>query len=134
MRSEFWLHVVRPWYMPANQQMFLWVRPLVVGYRAARVGNKPLCQQDLAPRQSLQPISLSAEKGFWQVQIKEDDAKDLPRGTRITLHLKEDAKDLADAQKLSNLIKQYSEFIQFPIKLWQSKTEYDQVRQKQWCP
>ena len=62
------------------------------------------------------------------MQIKEDDAKDLPRGTRITLHLKEDAKDLADAQKLSNLIKQYSEFIQFPIKLWQSKTEYDQVR------
>ena len=65
------------------------------------------------------------------MQIKEDDAKDLPRGTRITLHLKEDAKDLADAQKLSNLIKQYSEFIQFPIKLWQSKTEYDQVRP---CP
>ena len=48
----------------------------------------------------------SAEQGFWHVQIKEDDAKDLPRGTRITLHLKEDAKDLADAQKLSNLIKQ----------------------------
>ena len=65
------------------------------------------------------------------MQIKEDNAKDLPRGTRITLHLKEDARDLADAQKLSSLIKQYSEFIQFPIKLWQSKTEYDQVRA---CP
>ena len=62
------------------------------------------------------------------MQVREDDASDLKRGTRITLHLKQDAKDLADAQKLGALIKQYSEFIQFPIKLWASKTEYDQVR------
>ena len=69
-----------------------------------------------------------AEPAVAHVQVKEDDAADLQRGTRITLHLKEDAKDLADAQKLGALIKQYSEFIQFPIKLWASKTEYDQVR------
>ena len=61
--------------------------------------------------------------------MREDEAKDLPRGTRITLHLKGDATELADATKLGNLIKQYSEFIQFPIKLWSSKTEYEQV-----CP
>lgn len=61
------------------------------------------------------------------VQVREDDSNDLPRGTRITLHLKEDAKELADPTKLGSLIKQYSEFIQFPIKLWASKTEYDQV-------
>jgi heat shock protein beta len=59
--------------------------------------------------------------------VREDEARDLPRGTRITLHLKEDAKDLADPARLGVLIKQYSEFIQFPIKLWSSKTEYDQV-------
>lgn len=61
------------------------------------------------------------------MQVREDNASDLKRGTRITLHLKQDAKDLADAQKLGALIKQYSEFIQFPIKLWATKTEYDQV-------
>ena len=60
--------------------------------------------------------------------MREDAASDLKRGTRITLHLKPDAKDLADAQKLGALIKQYSEFIQFPIKLWSTKTEYDQAR------
>lgn len=60
--------------------------------------------------------------------MREDEAGDLKRGTRITLHLKPDAKDLADAEKLGALIKQYSEFIQFPIKLYASKTEYDQVR------
>ena len=60
--------------------------------------------------------------------MREDDARDLKRGTRITLHLKQDATDLADAEKLGALIKQYSEFIQFPIKLWASKTDYEQVQ------
>lgn len=64
---------------------------------------------------------------MWR-QVREDDSQDLPRGTRITLHLKEDAAELADDAKLGSLIKQYSEFIQFPIKLWSSKTEYEQVR------
>ena len=62
------------------------------------------------------------------MQVREDDAADLPRGTRITLHLKDDAAELADAGKLGSLVKQYSEFIQFPIKLWSSNTEYDQAR------
>jgi heat shock protein beta len=61
------------------------------------------------------------------VQVREDEGGDLKRGTRITLHLKEDAVELADAAKLGALIKQYSEFIQFPIKLWAPKTEYEQV-------
>ena len=60
-------------------------------------------------------------------QVREDEAGDLTRGTRITLHLKEDAAELADAAKLGSLIKQYSEFIQFPIRLWGPKTEFEQV-------
>ena len=36
----------------------------------------------------------------------------------MTLHLKEDAAEYADDKKLGALIKQYSEFIAFPIKLW----------------
>ena len=59
--------------------------------------------------------------------MREDEAGDLTRGTRITLHLKEDAAELADAAKLGSLIKQYSEFIQFPIRLWGPKTEFEQV-------
>ena len=51
----------------------------------------------------------------------------LVRGTRITLHLKEDSADLADSAKLGSLIKTYSEFIQFPISLWASKSVPKQV-------
>jgi heat shock protein beta len=39
------------------------------------------------------------------------------------LHLKEDAAEMADPVKLSRLIKQYSQFISFPIKLLSAKKE-----------
>ena len=63
----------------------------------------------------------------WLLQLKEDTGEKLSRGTRITLHLKEDAHDLADDKKLGSLIKQYSEFISFPIKLWSSSQDYKQA-------
>lgn len=34
---------------------------------------------------------------------------------------------MADYKKLQQLIKQYSEFIQFPISLWVMETDYDEV-------
>ena len=65
--------------------------------------------------------------GAHSYKLREDPSGDLQRGTRITLHLKEDAAELADTTKLSELIKQYSEFIAFPIKLWSSKQNPVQV-------
>merc|ERR1711881_194212 len=39
----------------------------------------------------------------------------LGRGTRVTLHLKEDAHDFLSEDKLKETSKKYSQFIQFPI-------------------
>merc|ERR1712222_260907 len=39
----------------------------------------------------------------------------LGRGTRVTLHLKEDAHDYLSEDKLKDTSKKYSQFIQFPI-------------------
>merc|ERR1719446_835925 len=39
----------------------------------------------------------------------------LGRGSRVTLHLKEDAHDLLNEEKLKELTKKFSQFIQFPI-------------------
>merc|ERR1712066_970569 len=39
----------------------------------------------------------------------------LGRGTRVTLHLKEDAHDYLSEEKLKESAKKYSQFIQFPI-------------------
>ena len=44
-------------------------------------------------------------------------AGDLPRGTKITLHLKEEAKEFAQAEALERIIKRYSNFVQFPLEL-----------------
>ena len=44
-------------------------------------------------------------------------AADLPRGTKITLELKDDAKDFAAASTIERIIKRYSSFVPFPIEL-----------------
>jgi len=52
----------------------------------------------------------------------------------VTVHVcrspspQEDAQELADPVRLARLIKQYSQFIQFPIKLWSARKEAKQVR------
>jgi heat shock protein beta len=45
----------------------------------------------------------------------------LGRGTRVTLYLKDDAAEYVEQDKIKNLVKKYSEFIGYPIKLYLSK-------------
>jgi molecular chaperone HtpG len=44
-----------------------------------------------------------------------ESTEDLKRGTTITIHLKDDAKEFADNYRLSGIVKKYSNFISFPI-------------------
>lgn len=44
-------------------------------------------------------------------------AQDLPRGTKITLELKDDAKDFAQGATIERIIQRYSSFVPFPIEL-----------------
>jgi molecular chaperone HtpG len=41
--------------------------------------------------------------------------EDTPRGTTITVHLKEDAKEFAEKDRITSIIKKHSNFISFPI-------------------
>ncbi|KDP36908.1 hypothetical protein JCGZ_08199 [Jatropha curcas] len=45
----------------------------------------------------------------------------LGRGTEIRLHLRDEAGEYLEENKLKDLVKKYSEFINFPIYLWASK-------------
>ncbi|KAL6460238.1 hypothetical protein MHYP_G00319970 [Metynnis hypsauchen] len=47
----------------------------------------------------------------------------LGRGTTITLVLKEEASDYLELETIKNLVRKYSQFINFPIYVWSSKTE-----------
>lgn len=48
-------------------------------------------------------------------------------GTKIVLHIKEDGEEYLESEKLSELLKRYSEFVTFPIELWTEKVHYDQA-------
>ncbi|GMJ02729.1 SHEPHERD, HEAT SHOCK PROTEIN 90.7, HEAT SHOCK PROTEIN 90-7 [Hibiscus trionum] len=45
----------------------------------------------------------------------------LGRGTEIRLHLRNEAQEYLEESKLKELVKKYSEFINFPIYIWASK-------------
>lgn len=59
--------------------------------------------------------------------VTKDDSEPLGRGTRITLHLKEDQMEYLEERKVKDLVKKHSEFIGFPIEMWVEKTEEKQV-------
>eukprot|EP00240_Pyramimonas_obovata_P002496 CAMPEP_0118938622 /NCGR_PEP_ID=MMETSP1169-20130426/26548_1 /TAXON_ID=36882 /ORGANISM="Pyramimonas obovata, Strain CCMP722" /LENGTH=779 /DNA_ID=CAMNT_0006882621 /DNA_START=12 /DNA_END=2351 /DNA_ORIENTATION=- len=51
----------------------------------------------------------------------------LERGTKIVLKLKEEAEEFGDNAKLETLVKTYSEFVNFPIKVWKVRQDPEQV-------
>jgi len=55
----------------------------------------------------------SADASF--TVVEDPRGNTLGRGTRVTLHLKEDAHDYLSEEKLKETSKKYSQFIQFPI-------------------
>ncbi|KAI8810160.1 Hsp90 protein-domain-containing protein [Cladochytrium replicatum] len=71
---------------------------------------------------------------IWQAESESDftiyedpRGNTLGRGTEITLHLKEDAVTYLEDSTLETLIKKYSEFINFEIYLWRTKTKTEEV-------
>jgi heat shock protein beta len=58
---------------------------------------------------------------------KDPEGNTIPRGTRITLHLKEDAEEYLSDTKLKELVAKYSQFINFPISVHSVKKEESEV-------
>lgn len=59
-----------------------------------------------------------------QFTIAEDPrGSTLKRGTTISLFMKEEAREYLEPTMLRNLVEKYSQFINFPIYIWESKTE-----------
>ncbi|GAB4825281.1 hypothetical protein Ancab_039304 [Ancistrocladus abbreviatus] len=62
-----------------------------------------------------------ANASTYTIREETDPEKILPRGTRITLFLKHDDKGFAHPERIQKLVKNYSQFVSFPIYTWQEK-------------
>jgi molecular chaperone HtpG len=69
----------------------------------------------------------SGGAGFDVAPASEEQAKRVPRGSEIVLHLKDDALRYTEAWELERIIKTYSDHILFPIELVDDKGEARQV-------
>lgn len=69
-----------------------------------------------------------ASKADGKFEVFEDEVGEpLGRGTEILIHVKEEASEYTTETKLKELVKRYSEFINFPIYLWSSKEVSSEV-------
>ncbi|TQD83078.1 hypothetical protein C1H46_031391 [Malus baccata] len=57
----------------------------------------------------------------YTIQEETDPEKLIPRGTCITLYLKRDDKGFAHPERIEKLVKNYSQFVSFPIYTWKEK-------------
>ncbi|KAL8506941.1 hypothetical protein ACS0TY_017721 [Phlomoides rotata] len=62
-----------------------------------------------------------ANSSSYTIREETDPAKLIPRGTRLTLYLKHDDKGFAHPERVQKLVKNYSQFVSFPIYTWQEK-------------
>ncbi|KAL6553641.1 hypothetical protein OROGR_007483 [Orobanche gracilis] len=62
-----------------------------------------------------------ANSSSYTIREETDPAKLHPRGTRLTLYLKHDDKGFAHPERIQKLVKNYSQFVSFPIYAWQEK-------------
>lgn len=59
--------------------------------------------------------------------VRRDTGESLGRGTKMVLHIKEDQTEYLEDKRLKELVKKHSEFIQYPISLWETKETEKEV-------
>ncbi len=98
-----------------------------VGFYSAFMAGSKVIVQSLSYKQESTGWQWSSE-GVGSYTISKAD--NLKRGTRIIIHLKDDAHEYADANRIKSIIRQYSNFIPFDIKVNGEKVNTIQAI---WC-
>ncbi|KAK4369322.1 hypothetical protein RND71_013114 [Anisodus tanguticus] len=93
-----------------------------VGFYSAFLVSERVEVSTKSPKSDKQYVWVGeANASTYTIREETDPAKQLPRGTRLTLYLKRDDKGFAHPEKVEKLVKNYSQFVSFPIYTWQEK-------------
>ncbi|KAL5723986.1 hypothetical protein ACHQM5_007309 [Ranunculus cassubicifolius] len=93
-----------------------------VGFYSAFLVSDKVVVSTKSPKSDKQYVwEGEANASSYIVREETDAEKILPRGTRLTLYLKHDAKEFAHPERIQRLVKNYSQFVSFPIYTWQEK-------------
>ncbi|KAH6797866.1 Chaperone protein htpG family protein [Perilla frutescens var. hirtella] len=95
-----------------------------VGFYSAFLVSERVVVSTKSPRSDKQYVWESvADSSSYSIREETDPNKLLTRGTQITLYLREDDKyEYSEPTKIQSLVKNYSQFVSFPIYTWQEKS------------
>lgn len=93
-----------------------------VGFYSAFLVSDRVVVSTKSPKSDKQYIwEGEANASSYTIREETDPEKIIPRGTRLTLYLKRDDKGYAHPERVQKLVKNYSQFVSFPIYTWQEK-------------
>jgi heat shock protein beta len=93
-----------------------------VGFYSAFLVSDRVIVSTKSPKSDKQYVwEAEANSSSYTIREETESEKLLPRGTRLTLYLKPEDKEFAKPERVEKLVKNYSQFVSFPIYTWQEK-------------
>lgn len=104
-----------------------------VGFYSSFLVAEKVVVTTKSPRSDKQYVwEAAADSSSYLIKEEADPANSLSRGTQITLYLREDDKyEFSDPAKIQSLVKNYSQFVSFPIYTWQEKSRTIEVEEEE---
>ncbi|TKY69492.1 Heat shock cognate 90 kDa protein [Spatholobus suberectus] len=104
-----------------------------VGFYSAFLVAERVVVSTKSPRSDTQYVwEAVADSSSYVIREETDPEKLLRRGTQITLYLRDDDKyEFSEPSRIQGLVKNYSQFVSFPIYTWQEKSRTVEVEEEE---
>ncbi|XP_010261402.1 PREDICTED: heat shock protein 90-5, chloroplastic-like [Nelumbo nucifera] len=104
-----------------------------VGFYSAFLVAEKVVVSTKSPRSDKQYVwEAVADSSSYVIKEETDPEKFLRRGTQITLYLRPDDKyEFSEPSRIQGLVKNYSQFVSFPIYTWQEKSRTVEVEEEE---